>query len=179
MAASASPAKERVVTFLGDLGSRWGLPVAACRVHGYLYLVDKPLTEAELRAALGMSETAFNEAMAWLGEYRLIERTGSNAWQTGSDPWELMIRALEERQRREIGPALDLLRDSHRAALAEGKRQRTVASQIDKLIRLVEDLAAIGKQTQRLSPSTVRHMVGFGGLIARFIDRTLGARERT
>jgi len=36
MAASASPAKERVVTFLGDLGSRWGLPADAMGFGGLI-----------------------------------------------------------------------------------------------------------------------------------------------
>ena len=117
--ATASPALNRVVDFLGEVGPRWGLPAAACRVHGYLYLVARPIAEADLRTALDLSETALSQALAWLADYRLAERVRADTWQTGSDPWELMMRALEERQRREIGPALDLLRDTRRAALAE------------------------------------------------------------
>jgi len=175
--AKASPTVERVVAFLGDLGARWGLPSEACRVHGYLYLLAKPLTEAELRAQLGASEATLREALTWLAEYRLIEHSGPDGWRTESDPWELMIRALEERQRREVDPALDLLRDCRRAALAEGTRQRTVAAQIDKLLRLVEDLAAISRQTRRLSASAIGRMIGLGGFAARVFDRTLGRRE--
>jgi DNA-binding transcriptional regulator GbsR (MarR family) len=173
-----SSATERVVDFLGDLGSRWGLPAQACRVHGYLYLVAKPLTEADLRAALGTSEAALGEALTWLAEFKLIKREGPDAWQTGSDPWELMLRALEERQRREVGPALDLLRDCRREALAEGRHQQKTVLQIDKLVSLVEDLTSISKQTQRLSSSTIRQMVGLGGLAARALDRTLGRKVR-
>jgi DNA-binding transcriptional regulator GbsR (MarR family) len=175
--ATTSPAIERVVDFLGDLGSRWGLPVQACRVHGYLYLIARPLTRDELRAALSLNEATLGEALAWLAEFRLIERVHADAWRTEGDPWELMMRALEERQRREVGPALDLLRDCRRAALAEGKHQRAVAGQIDKLTRLVEDLASISGQSRRLSASTVRQIVGLGGLAARMLDRTLGRKE--
>ncbi len=173
-----SPAMKRVVDFLGDVGSRWGLPAEACRLHGYLYLIAKPLGEAELRTELSLGEEAFGEALAWLADYRLIERAHSNAWRSDSDPWDLMMRALEERQRREVGPALDLLRDCRHAALAEGMHQRKVAFQIDKLLGLLEDLAAIGRQSQRLSPSTIRRMMGLGGLAARVLDRTFGREER-
>ena len=79
MTDAKSSATERVVDFLGDLGSRWGLPAQACRVHGYLYLVAKPLTEADLRAALGTSEAALGEALTWLAEFKLIKREGSDA----------------------------------------------------------------------------------------------------
>jgi DNA-binding transcriptional regulator GbsR (MarR family) len=176
--AETSPATQRVVDFLSDLGSRWGLPAEACRVHGYLYLAAKPLAEADLRAALSLSEGTLKESLAWLAAYRLVERVRSDTWRTDRDPWELMMRALEERQRREVGPALDLLRDCRRAALKEGKHQRTVTAQIDKLVRLAEDLAAIGRQTRRLSPATARRMVEFGGFAARVLDRTLSRRER-
>jgi DNA-binding transcriptional regulator GbsR (MarR family) len=169
---------DQIVELLGDIGARWGLPAEACRVHGYFYLTARPATAAEVRRALRMSEETLDEALTWLADYRLIERTNSDAWRTDSDPWELMIRALEERQRREVGPALDLLRECERAAPLDDVRQRAIAAQIGKLRRLVEDLSAIGKQAQRLSPATVRHMVGLGGLAARVLDRTLGRRER-
>jgi DNA-binding transcriptional regulator GbsR (MarR family) len=169
---------DQVVDFLGDVGARWGLPVEACRVHGYFYLIARPATAAEVRRALRLSEKTLDEALTWLADYRLIERTKSDAWRTDSDPWELMMRALEERQRREVGPALDLLRACDLAAPLDDARQRTIATQIGKLLRLVEDLSAISRQAQRLSPSTVRHMVGLGGLAARVLDRTFGRRER-
>ena len=178
--ATASPALDRVIDFLGDLGPRWGLPEDACRVHGYLYLLARPIAQADLRAALDLSETALSQALGWLVEYRLVERLRTDTWRTGSDPWELMMRALEERQRREIGPALDLLRDTRRAALAEGGPCRAVAAQIGKLLRLAEDLDAISNQAQRLSPATIRQMVGLGGFAARVLNRTpFGRRDRS
>lgn len=178
-AAKLSRAMDRIVDFLGDVGARWGLPANACRVHGYVYLAARPVTAAEIRKALDLHDETLDEALVWLTEYRLIERTNSNTWSTDNDPWELMIRALEERQRREVGPALELLRECHSDALSERGQQRTVAAQIGKLLRLVEDLAAISRQAQRLSPATVRHMVGIGGLAARVFDRTFGRRERS
>jgi len=177
---TTSPALDRVIDFLGDLGPRWGLPEDACRVHGYLYLVARPIAQADLRAALDLSEAALSQALGWLVEYRLVERLRTDAWRTDSDPWELMMRALEERQRREIGPALDLLRDTRGAALAEGGPSRTVAAQIGKLLRLAEDLDAISNQAQRLSAATVRQMVGLGGFAARILNRVpFGRRERS
>ena len=168
-----SPEVRRVVDFLGELGPRWGLPAEACRLHGYLYLIARPATEDEIASALGTEVTALSEALAWLTEYRLIERSGP-AWSTGSDPWELMLRALEERRSRELKPALELLRDCHRRASKGDHQDHGVKSQISKLITLVEDIAAIDAQARRLSPQALRHLVGLGGRAARFIDRAVG-----
>jgi DNA-binding transcriptional regulator GbsR (MarR family) len=177
-AAPASPAMRRLIDFLGELGPRWGLPAGACRVHGYLYLVARPATDADLAAAVDLADGGLADALKWLADYGLIERTPSGGWRTESDPWELMMRALEERRRREIAPALELLRDCQRAALAEAGRDRAVALQIGKLLALAEDLAAIDMQARRLSPRALRQMIGIGGRAARFIDRTLGRRDR-
>ncbi len=166
----------RVVDFLGEVGARWGLPADACRVHGYLYLAARPMTEAELRAALAVDDAVLVPALAWLVDYRLVERVRGEAWRTGTDPWDLVMRALDGRRRREIVPALTLLRESHDAALTEGTR--TAAAQIGKLLSLAEDVAAIEMQARRLSWRTLRRMVGLGGAAARFMDRTFGGGER-
>lgn len=176
--ARVSPAMRRLIDFLGELGPRWGLPAAACRVHGYLYLVARPATEADLAAAVDLADGVLPEALTWLADYGLVERAPSDRWRTESDPWELVMRALEERRRREVAPALDLLRDCQRAALAEKGRERAVAMQIGKLLALAEDLAAIDMQARRLSPRALRQMIGIGGRAARFLDRTLGRRDR-
>jgi len=176
-AAPASPAMRRLIDFLGELGPRWGLPPGACRAHGYLYLVARPATEGDVAAAVKLADGDLADALKWLVDYGLIERTSAGAWRTESDPWELMMRALEERRRREIAPALDLLRECRRAALTEEGRDRVVALQIGKLLELAEDVAAIDMQARRLSPRALRQMIGIGGRAARFIDRTFGRRD--
>jgi DNA-binding transcriptional regulator GbsR (MarR family) len=178
MSGRAPLSVRRVVDYLGDLGTRWGLPAEPCRVHGYLYLMGRPVSESELDTSLDMDTTAVSAALSWLAEYRLAESQGT-VWQTDSDPWELMLRALEERRRREIGPFLDVLRASQQSVAGKDADGRHVALQIGKLLALAEDLAVIDMQARRLSPQTLRRMVGFGGRAARFMDRTLGKRGRT
>jgi hypothetical protein len=140
--------------------------------------MGRPVPESELTASLETDSKTVSVALAWLADYRLASLQGA-AWHTESDPWELMLRALEERRRREIGPFLDVLRASGQSVSAKDRDSRQVALQIGKLLALAEDLAAIDMQARRLSPQTLRRMVGFGGRAARFIDRTLGKRGRT
>jgi DNA-binding transcriptional regulator GbsR (MarR family) len=173
--ASVSPSMRRVIGFLGELGQRWGLPAESCRVHGYLYLVARPVTDSELGEALGLNAMSLRDALAWLADYRLIERSGAS-WRTDGDPWDLMLRALEERRRREVEPALAVLHECQQAAVAEDGRDRLVGLQIGKLLALAEDLAAIDTQARRFSPRTLRQLVGFGGRAARLLDRTFGRK---
>lgn len=162
----------RFIDYLGELGPRWGLPSNPCRVHGYLYAIARPAAEAELRAAVGLKTPQLADALTWLSDYRLVAHA-DGSWRTDSDPWELLLRALEERRRREIGPTLDLLRDCQQEMMADDVGGKAAGAQIAKLIALVEDLAAIDMQARRLSPQTLRRLVGLGGRVGRLIDRTL------
>jgi DNA-binding transcriptional regulator GbsR (MarR family) len=171
-AAASASATRRLADYLGELGPRWGLPAGACRVHGYLYVVARPMSEATLREALALDATALAEALTWLVDYRLVERAEDARWRTDRDPWELVMRALDERRQRELGPALTLLRACQRDLRDAG--EHVAQAQVGKLLALVDDIAAIDAQARRLSPRALRQMVGIGGIAARLIDRTLG-----
>lgn len=175
--ATMSPSTKRLVNFLGDVGQRWGLPAIACRAHGYLYLVARPVPEAELERVLGLSGKSLADALTWLADYRLATCT-DGSWRTDTDPWDLMLRALQERRQREIEPALELLRDCHRDAASDTSQDRVMRLQLSKLLALVEDLAAIDMQTRRLPPRALRQLVGVGGRAARLLDRTFGRKDR-
>ncbi|MDJ0609192.1 MAG: hypothetical protein QNJ67_09465 [Kiloniellales bacterium] len=167
----------RLADFLGELGGRWGNPALPCRVHGYLYLVARPATEAELREALALGGATLADALAWLEAFGLAERAGAAQWRTESDPWNVLMRALEERRRRELAPALDLLRGCRSELAAAGPEHQPVGAQVDKLVALAEDLAAIDAQASRLSPERLRSVLRVGGRAARFVDRHFG-KER-
>ena len=169
-----SPATARLLDFLAELGPRWGLPSVPCRVHGLLYIEAEPISEARLCALLEIDPATLGSALAWLGDYRLIDEVSPRTWRTESDPWTLMLKALEERRRRELGPALELLRACESEALSESMNGSRAPAQIAKLLALVEDLAAIDMQASRLSPESLRQVIRFGGRAARFLDSRLG-----
>ena len=168
---------QRLVDFLGELGQRWGLPARACRVHGYLYLIARPVSEPELGKILKLDRSALTEALGWLSEYGLVARV-DRYWRTDTDPWSLMLRALDERRQREVDPTLSLLRECYAATPPDTIQDRTVRLQVGKLLALVEDLAAIDVQTRRLPPHALRQLVGVGGRAARFLDRAFGRKDR-
>lgn len=173
-----SPSARRLIDFLGELGNRWGNPAIPCRVHGYLYLSARPVEETEICQLLELEHSALEGALAWLKSFGLVEAETPNRWQTDSDPWNVMMRALEERRRRELAPALKLLRDCRRESANEGPSSSTVALQINKLLALVEDLAAIDMQAGRLSPISLRRFVRLGAQAARLLDRNPGRNKR-
>jgi DNA-binding transcriptional regulator GbsR (MarR family) len=159
--------RTRLIAWLGELGPRWGLPADACRVHGHLYLTASPASAEELARAVDLDGASVEEALAWLAARDLVQQVEGSRWRTATDPWELVTRSLEQRRARELGPALDLLRASRREAAGDPVLSR----QVGRLLDLVEDIAAIDAQARRLSPATLRSLLGVGGRISRFMGR--------
>ncbi len=162
--------REQVIAWLADLGPRWGLPEDSCRVHGHLYLNDRPATATELSDALGLAPERIDAALRWLVEAGLAQATPGGAWRTDPDPWQLLTAALAYRRTQELEPARHLL-----ATAASGASGDAVLSrQVGRLRDLVENLAAIDAGAQHLSPATLRRLTGIG---ARF-GRLLGGKRR-
>jgi DNA-binding transcriptional regulator GbsR (MarR family) len=175
-AASPNSAVGRFVDYFGELGPRWGLPANACRVHAYLYLSANSISESEISKALSMDRKSVADALAFLNEYAMAAPTETSSWQTNGDPWDMLISGLEQRRRRELPAALATLKDCHREASADKSARRLVAGQIGKMLALVEDLAAIDAQAQRLSPKVIRDFVSVSGRAARFLERAFGSK---
>jgi DNA-binding transcriptional regulator GbsR (MarR family) len=172
-----APAVRNFVEYFGALGPRWGLDADACRVHAWLYLVGRPVSGQEMAQALGLEEACVSVALVYLADFRMVEQTSPSLWRTGGDPWDMLLSGLEERRRREIGPALDTLRECQRAAVEDSASDPGMSQRISRLLMLVEDLAALDGQARRLSPQFLRGIVGMSGRAARLVDRVFGPRN--
>ena len=168
----AAAATRQVVEWLAELGPRWGLPAAACRIHGWLFLTGRHAGLPEIAEAAEMAAEDAESAMAWLRDHDLAERDGEGRWHTSDDPWELVVKALDRRRERELGPALAVLRASRAQAAADPG----VAARIQGLLDLLADIAAIDAQARRFSPRTLRRLIGVGGRAARLVGGALGSR---
>src|SRR5207245_427429 len=118
----------------GDMGAAWGVAPAIARIHMYLLSGPGPLTEREIREALGLSHRAtslaLGEAEAWgiaqrVPEPRRIGRRGpaGTAYIAVGDHWRWFSRVIAERKVREGDPAVALLEKSamEAAEAAEGE----------------------------------------------------------
>src|SRR5919112_900554 len=58
----------------GDMSASWGVAPAIGRVHAYLMVRNEPLTEREIREALGLSHRAASLALADAEAWGIVER---------------------------------------------------------------------------------------------------------
>src|SRR2546425_10414705 len=101
----------------GEMGAAWGAAPAIARVHAYLMARQQPLTEREVREALGLSHRAASLALTEAEEWGIVERiseprrVGSRgpagtAYRAVGDHWEWFGRVISERKLREGDPVV-------------------------------------------------------------------------
>src|SRR6201988_4518634 len=135
-AADPSPTAESIRLGLadawGDMGAAWGVTPAIARVQAYLMARQEPLTEREVREALGLSHRAASLALAEAEAWGLIERVpeprrvgrrgpAGTAFQAIGDHWRWFGRVVAERKSREGDPIIGVLEQTAAEATASAE----------------------------------------------------------
>jgi DNA-binding transcriptional regulator GbsR (MarR family) len=162
----------------GKIGAAWGVAPSTVTVQGYLLLHGGPLTEAEVRDALGLSHkaafTALSECESWgLVEQVAPKRTGrrgpaGRAWMPVGDHWEWFRRVAAARKERETDPLLPLLDECLRRTQAVGDEglHRRVASLLSFTHQFDRGVGAV----VRTDAATIAHLFA---VLDRVDDATL------
>ena len=119
----------RLADAWGELGAAWGVAPAIARVHAYLMARQEPLTEREVREALGLSHRAASLALAEAEAWGLVERVSETrrvgrrgpagaAYLAIGDHWRWFGRVVAERKIREGDPIVVVLESTLADALA-------------------------------------------------------------
>lgn len=127
IARAGSPIAEEIRLQLadawGEMGAAWGVAPAIARVHAYLMARQGPLTEREVREALGLSHRAASLALAEAEAWGLVERVAEprrvgrrgpagTAYMAIGDHWRWFGRVVAERKVREGDPIVAVLEET-------------------------------------------------------------------
>lgn len=110
----------RLANAWGEMGAAWGVAPAIARVHAYLMARQEPLTEREVREALGLSHRAASLALAEAESWGIVERVreprrvgrrgpAGTAYLAVGDHWQWFGRVIAERKVREGDPIIAVL----------------------------------------------------------------------
>jgi DNA-binding transcriptional regulator GbsR (MarR family) len=110
----------RLADAWGEMGAAWGVAPAIARVHAYLMARQEPLTEREVREALGLSHRAASLALAEAESWGIVERVSEprrvgrrgpagTAYHAVGDHWQWFGRVIAERKVREGDPIIAVL----------------------------------------------------------------------
>lgn len=107
---------DRFVSFWGDMASNWGINRTMARIHALLYCAEEPLHTDQIMERLQISRGSANMNLRALVDWRLAEKKSvegsrKDHYTAEKDVWHIMARIVEERERRELRPVRQHLRD--------------------------------------------------------------------
>ncbi|WP_456425054.1 GbsR/MarR family transcriptional regulator [Rhodocaloribacter sp.] len=143
---------ERFVLFWGEMASNWGINRTMAQIHALLYACEGPLDTDEIMERLRISRGNANMNLHALMNWNLVRKVhqpGSRKdyYTAEKDVWQITAQIIKERERREIKPVKQQLREC-RDILTGGEADRSCAEldalegqlclRIDNLVRLME-----------------------------------------
>ena len=111
----------------GEMSASWGVAPAIGRVHAYLMVRNVPLTEREVREALGLSHRAASLALADAEAWGIVERVAEPrrvgrrgpagiAYVAVGDHWQWFTSVIAGRKIREGDPIVRVIEQTTKSA---------------------------------------------------------------
>ena len=149
--------RDNFISQWGAFGSHWGINRTMAQIHALLMTGLEALSTDEVMAKLSVSRgnahTNLKELVSW-GLVRIVVKKGDRKeyFDAERDVWKIFTIILRERQRREIDPALDLLRNCQQETKGlEGAEAEAFRNQVKELENFVSFARNLGSKVDKLS----------------------------
>ncbi|MEO0510884.1 MAG: transcriptional regulator [Verrucomicrobiota bacterium] len=145
----------------GTLGSNWGINRTMAQIHAVLMVavdpVDTNTLMAELKISRGNANSNLRDLVGW-GLIRKVTYPGDRKeyFEAEKDVWTMFCIIARERKRREIDPALQLLKSSSSKKFnSKNREQQLFAEQTKALADFVSTADLILNKVSRSEESKV------------------------
>jgi len=146
-------AQDRFILEWGRMSSSWGVNRTMAQIHALLFITGRPLQVDDIMERLqisrGNASMSLRQLMDW-GIVRRFRRPGErkDTFASESDPWQMLIRVIRERKRREVDPTVDALRECLAIipATDHSEDARTLQARLGGLLDIFEMIDAAYRQ---------------------------------
>lgn len=112
-----NPTAKEFIVHWGEMGSRWGINRTVAQIHALLYIAPEPLTAEEISDCLAVARSTVSTGLRELQSWNIVKVVHvlgdrRDRFEVIGDVWEMFRAVLDERKRREIDPALEMLRET-------------------------------------------------------------------
>jgi DNA-binding transcriptional regulator GbsR (MarR family) len=147
-------ARDLGIDTCGRIAEFWGFTRTMGRTFGLLYLSHEPLPQGEIQTRLGISAGSASMTLAALGRWGVVHRTWVRGqrrehYQAETDFWKMISGVLNERERREIGAAVEAVARgvaiARAAEAAAPKRLRADATFTAERLTRLHEICSLGE----------------------------------
>ena len=157
--AELTAARDLAVDACGRIAEFWGFTRTMGRAFGLLYLSREPLPQSEIQKRLGISAGSASMTLSALGRWGVVHKVWVRGqrrehYQAETDFWKMISGVLNERERREIGAAVEVVGRAEataRAAQAEldkpgaARRAKADADFVAERVARLGDICRLGE----------------------------------
>jgi DNA-binding transcriptional regulator GbsR (MarR family) len=170
-----SPALARFVLHWGEMGARWGVNRTVAQIHALLYIQGRPMHAEEIAETLGVARSNVSTSLRELQGWNLVRLTHlagdrRDHFETSTQVWELLRTVVRERQKREIAPTVEVLRE----LLADPAISREPAAaklRMQETLELLQTLTAWSEEMLRLDTETLATVLKLGARIKKLVGK--------
>lgn len=172
----------RFVLHWGEMGARWGVNRTVAQIHALLYISGRPMHAEEIADTLGVARsnvsTSIRELQGW-NLVKLVHLAGDRRdhFETSTQVWELLRTIVRERQRREIAPTVEVLRELL-ADPALSKDPADARTRMRETLELLETLTVWSDEMLRLDTATLTRVLKLGAKIKKLLGDERGKAAR-
>lgn len=151
-------AKEEFVQLWGSLGTNWGIPKAMAEIHALLLSTESPLTTDEIMEELKVSRSNANLNIRGLLDWGLIYKKRvagerKEYFEAEKDIWEVAIRIIKERRRKEVDPVIRELKNlsNFEAETFEEKKFKILLNDTHDLAKKMNTIGDLVEKAEKMS----------------------------
>lgn len=170
-----TPVSQRFVLHWGEMGTRWGVNRTVAQIHALLFITGRPLNAEELADTLNVARSNISNSLKELQNWQLIRIVHvlgdrRDHFETSGDVWELFRIIVAERQRREIEPTLQVLKECIDSP--DFQQESPLAQErIRNTWQFMDTLTTWTREMLRLSTATLSRVLKMGASIQKLLGR--------
>jgi DNA-binding transcriptional regulator GbsR (MarR family) len=171
---------QKFILHWGEMGSRWGINRTVAQIHALLYISPHPLTADEISETLGIARstvsTGLRELQTW-NVVKVIHMLGDRRdhFEVIGDVWEMFRAVIHERKRRELDPALEVLRETIAELEENGNGDLATREKMAEMLDIFETVSKLYDQVDQLSTAALVRIAKSGDLISRALNLVSGS----
>ncbi len=168
------PDAKAFILHWGEMGSQWGVNRSVGQIHAFLYLSDEPQTAEAIVDALGLARSNVSTALKELQGYAIVRRVHVEGdrrdhFVAETDLWDMLMRIVAERKRREIDPTIAMMGELAARLAADPSAPPHLRERVTRMHDFLSTLSGWYEQVRALPKSTLVALMKLGGKVARFI----------
>ncbi len=168
-----NPVTEKFVLHWGEMGSKWGVNRTMSQIHALLYIIGKPLDAEEITETLGVARSNVSTSIKELQNWGLVQKVSvlgdrRDHFTTNTDVWELARIVVIERQKRELDPTVQFLKDLMDSPEFEYENSE-VKTRIKETQEFVETVTTWSSEMLRLPTSALKKVLKLGASVKKLL----------